>query len=118
MPRTAITPTPLVANSLSTPIAVTIDITNGMFITAEPEMSTLLITNTDTSPHVVTLRGGDPVTSLGAGADQAYTIPASSSRYIGPFTSARCQQKDRSMWFDFTAGHAGTVTALVTPRGI
>jgi hypothetical protein len=119
MARTAITPTPLTGNGVSTPVAVSIDISNGMAITAaSPEMTTLLITNTDTNPHTVTLRGGDPVMTAAGGFDQPFSIPASSSRYIGPFTSSRCEQKDGSMWLDFVSGHTGTVTALVTPRGI
>jgi hypothetical protein len=119
MTRTAVTPTKLTGDGVSVATAVNIDVTNGMTLAAaQPEMTTLLITNTDTNAHEVTLRSGDPVTGVGMEVDQAFVIPASSSRYLGPFTSARCQQRDGSMSLDFTAGHTGTVVALVAPRGI
>lgn len=100
-------------------IPATIDIANGMQLAAAtPESTVLLITNTDTSPHNVTLAAGDPVLGAGMAVDQVFAIPASSSRYIGPLTSSRCTQKDGSMTLTFVAGHTGTVTALLNPRGI
>jgi hypothetical protein len=119
MARTAIPTSLLVGNGLSSANPVAIDIVNGMSVlNSLPEKTILLVTNTDTNPHVVTLLGGDPTLTAGGWAAQSFSIPASGSAYVGPFTSSRCGQRDGSIYLGFTTGHTGAIAALIFPRGI
>ncbi len=119
MARTSIAPTNLLANNAVAPTSTAIDIVNGMTLSAAQAPHVIvLVTNTDVSAHNVSLRAGDPIQGLGTWPDLVVSVPASGSRYFGPFDSARYSQKDAAMYFDFTAGHTGTVTALLVPRGV
>jgi hypothetical protein len=119
MARTAITLTPLVGNSGTTATTTNIDIANGMVLTgARPEWTIFVITNTDTSPHVVTIQASDPVLGAGSWPNRTFSVPASSTAYVGPFESAKVQQKDGSVYLNFVSGHTGTVAAVQMPRGV
>lgn len=119
MARTAIPISQLAGNSGVVPSATAIDVTNGMTIANSfSERTILVITNTDTSPHVVTVVASDPVLGLGTWPNSVYSVQASSTAYVGPFESGRVQQKDGSVSLNFVTGHTGTVTALQMPRGI
>jgi hypothetical protein len=124
MPRTAITPRPLVANSNLNGAtgATTIDatlVTNGVVITnAQPERTILRVTNTEGSTNALTVRAGDYPPALAAGlGDLAVTLAATTGvQYIGPFESGRFLQNDGSLHVDFETGMTGAIDALLVPR--
>ena len=119
MARTTITLTPLVANSGTTAATTAIDVANGMTLAnSRAEWTIFVVTNTDTSPHVVSVLAGDAVGGVGSWPHQTYTVPASTTAYIGPFESAKVQQKDGSLSLNFVSGHTGTVAALQLPKGV
>lgn len=119
MARTAITLTPLVGNGGTTATATSIDISNGMVLAnSRAEWTIFAITNTDAAAHTVTVVAGDPVLGNGSWPNQTFSVPASSTAYIGPFESAKVQQKDGSIWLNFVASHTGTVAALQLPKGV
>ena len=84
---------------------------------AFPERTILLVTNTDSAAHTLTVEAGDPTMGLGSAHAVAIAISAGGSAYVGPFDSAVVQQRDGSLSLDFQAGHVGTVTALLAPEG-
>ncbi|MFE4991420.1 hypothetical protein ACFRH4_08720 [Streptomyces mirabilis] len=119
MARTAVPYSNLVANgSLATPSGTTLDATNDHVIAAaKPELTVLVFTNTDTNPHIVTVKAGTYPPALAAGqGDKTFTVAASGSAYFGPFESGRFLQNDGSVQIDIETGHAGKVTALLVPR--
>lgn len=125
MSRTPIPYSNLAPNSIAAPTATAIDIPNGMvvnptngFNASAPERSIFAVTNTAAADHIVTVRASDPVLGLGSYANITVSVPAGATRYLGPFESARVQQRDGSMWFDFELGHTGTVAALLAPKGV
>jgi hypothetical protein len=119
MARTAIPLTQLVGNGGVAASPTTIDVVNGMTVAAaRPEWTIFVVTNTDTSAHTVTVPAGDPVGGTGNWPGQSFSVPASGQAFIGPFESARVQQKDGSLSLNFAAGHAGTISALKMPRGV
>lgn len=125
MSRTPIPYTNLSPNSIATPTATAIDIPNGMtvnptngFNASTTERSIFAVTNTAGADHIITVRAADSVLGLGTYANITLTVPAGATRYVGPFESARVQQRDGSVWFDFELGHTGTVTAFLFPKGV
>jgi hypothetical protein len=107
-----------VGDSSVTPTATAIDVTNGLTLAnTQADRTVLVVTNTDSSAHAVTIVAGDSVGGAGSQQPQTFSVPASSSVAAGPFESARVQQADGSLQLNFVAGHAGTVTALQMPRG-
>ena len=117
MSRTPITVNTLTPNASTALTSTTIDVVNDHTVkVAEVERLTLLVTNTDSANHTVTVRGGDPVTGLGASHDVQFSVPAGQTRLLGPFDSTISQQRDGSLAVDFETGHAGAVTAILTPR--
>jgi hypothetical protein len=117
--RTTIPISQLVGNGGLTVTPTAIDIANGMTVPAAwPEATILVVTNTDTNPHTVTVPAGDPVGGTGSWPNQTFSVPASSFAYIGPFESAKVQQIGGSLSVNFVSGHTGTITALRLPKGI
>ncbi|MGW2932954.1 hypothetical protein ACWDA7_14050 [Streptomyces sp. NPDC001156] len=119
MARTAVPYSNLVANgSLAAPSGTTLDATNDHVITgAKPELTVLVVTNTDTNPHTVTVKAGTYPPALAAGqGDKTFSVAASSTTYFGPFESGRFLQGDGSVQIDIEPGHAGKITALLVPR--
>lgn len=117
MARTNIAVTTLTPAGVS--LATTaIDQSNGMRVPANPtkNYTVLQVTNTDTSPHTVTVRAGDRVLGTVALPDLLSSVPASSTRWIGPFESNRVTQNDGTIWVDFQAGHSGQIAAVRIPR--
>lgn len=118
MARTNAPVTALVGNAGTAPTATSIDIANGLVVAAaQSDRSVIIVTNTDTSAHIVTIPAGDPVLGAGSQQPQTFSVPASSSLAIGPLESDRCAQKDGSIQLNFVTGHAGTVTVYQMPRG-
>lgn len=113
MARTSIAVT-TIAPAGVTLATTAVDQPNGMKVPAPTVdgMTVLQVTNTDTSPHTVTVRAGSPVLGTGTWPDLSTSVPASSTKFFGPFESARVLQADGTIWVDFQLGHAGTVAAL------
>ncbi|MFE7535197.1 hypothetical protein ACFU67_13105 [Streptomyces rhizosphaericola] len=123
MPRTAVPYTPLVPNgNLADPAGTTIDstlVTNGVVINnADPERTLIRITNTAGTDKTVTVKAGAGRQSwMGAQGDSTTTVAATSGRqFIGPFTSARFQQKGSTLYVDFASGTTGTITVFKLPK--
>ncbi|MYU24626.1 hypothetical protein [Streptomyces sp. SID8352] len=123
MARTAVPYSPLIANGhLTSPAGTTIDatlVTNGVVISnVDPERTLLRVTNSATSAKKVTIRAGAGRQSWLAGAgDYVQTVAADTGQeFLGPFTSARFQQRGSSMHVDFETGFTGTITVLRLPK--
>lgn len=126
MARTQLSYSPLTGNGAAAASPTSVDVANGMSLIgtggwnggAQPERTILIVSNTDTSARVITIKAGTPLLGAGAFPDNALSIPASSTRYLGPFESARIMQADGTVSIDFASGFTGTITALLFPRGI
>ncbi|MDX3183494.1 hypothetical protein ACN6LF_001858 [[Kitasatospora] papulosa] len=123
MPRTAVPYTQFVPNgSLADPAGTTIDstlVTNGVVINnADPERTLIRVTNTAGTDKVVTVKAGTGTQSwMGGQGDSATTVAATSGKqFIGPFTSARFQQKGTKLFVDFASGTTGTITVFKLPK--
>lgn len=124
MPRTAVVPRALVANSnlIGTSGATTIDatlVTNGVSVTgAIPEQTLIRVTNTEGSTNTVTVQSGAVPPALAGGlGDLVVTVAATTGvQYIGPFESGRFMQADGSLWLDFESGMTGSIDILTVPR--
>jgi hypothetical protein len=122
MPRTAVPYSPLVANGhLTSPAGTTIDatlVTNGVVINGvDPERTVLRITNSAVSAKNVTVKAGTGRQSwLSGSGDYVQAVGASGSEFLGPFTSARFQQRGSSMYVDLESGFTGTITVLKLPK--
>lgn len=123
MARTAVSYTPLVPNGhLTNPAGTTIDatlVTNGVVISnADPERTVLRVNNTATGAKNVTVKTGSGSQSWMAGqGDFVQAVGANTgSEFIGPFTSARFQQKGSKIYVDFESGFLGTVTVIKLPK--
>lgn len=127
MPRTAVVPRALTANSNLNGAtgATTIDatlVTNGVVVeNAKPELMLIRVTNTEGSTNVVTIRSGDNPPALAAGlGDLAVTVAASTGvQYIGPFESGRFLQGGADagdLHIDFETGMTGAIDILTFPR--
>jgi hypothetical protein len=123
MARTAVSYSPLVANGhLTSPAGTTIDatlVTNGVVINSvDPERTVLRVNNTAGTPKNVTVKAGAGRQAWLAGAgDYVQAVAATSgSELLGPFTSARFQQRGSSMYVDFESGFTGTITVLKLPK--
>ncbi|TFI30159.1 hypothetical protein [Streptomyces sp. 4R-3d] len=123
MPRTAVAYTPFVPNgSLADPAGTTIDstlVTNGVVINdADPERTLIRITNSAGADKVITVKAGTGTQSwMGGQGDSATTVAATSGKqFIGPFTSARFQQKGTKLYVDFASGTTGTITVFKLPK--
>lgn len=119
MARTTLSYTSLVGNNATAATPTNVDVANGMTIAqANTEHTILVVSNTDASARNLTISQGDPVGGSGQYPALVVSVPATATRYVGPFESARYKQRDGSLSLDFAAGFTGTVTALLTPRGI
>ncbi|MFE7233911.1 hypothetical protein ACFVAF_25240 [Streptomyces sp. NPDC057596] len=124
MPRTAVNYSKLVPNGyLAAPAGTTIDaalVTNGVVINnADPEHTVLLVANSAAGAKNVTVRAGSGSQSWMAGqGDRVQSVAASGSGWLGPFTSAKFQQKGSKLHVDFESGFTGTVTVLKLPRAL
>ncbi|MFD9905627.1 hypothetical protein [Streptomyces sp. NPDC059063] len=120
MARTAVPYSNLVPNgNLAQPAGTALDATNDHVInSAVPELTVLRVTNTDGSPHTVTVKAGDNPPALAAGqGDLTVSVAATTGvQLIGPFESGRFLQANGTMEIDIEASHAGTITALRVPR--
>jgi hypothetical protein len=123
MARTAVPYSPLVPNGhLTSPVGTTIDatlVTNGVVISSvDPKRTVLRVNNTATGAKNVTVKAGTGRQSWLAGAgDYIQAVGANTgSEFLGPFTSARFQQRGSSMYVDFESGFTGTITVLKLPK--
>jgi hypothetical protein len=123
MPRTALTPVALVANSSVTASSVALDATNSHVFTPSTALDEffLLVSHTTASTKTVTVKAGDSppadaagqgdlVVSFGAGNVTAVV------KLIGPLSSSRFIQNDGTVNVDVEAGATGTVTVYRVPR--
>lgn len=128
MARTAIAVSTLpgvAAAGLVDPAGTAIDQANGMNVAlasgalpAAPAARHLFlrVNNSAAGVHVATVRAGVNPPSFRAGiGDLAVSIPATSTKWIGPLEAARFVQADGSVNVDFDAGTTGTITAFLTP---
>lgn len=124
MARTAVSYSKLVPNGrLADPAGTTIDstlVTNGVVISdADPERTLIRVTNSAASGKQVTVRAGSGSQSWMAGSgDATQSVGASSTSWLGPFTSARFQQRGSKLHLDFESGTTGTVTVFRLPRAL
>jgi hypothetical protein len=123
MARTAVAYTKFVPNGHLTDVAgTTIDstlVTNGVVINAaDPERTLIRVTNTAGAAKTVTVKDGVGHQSWMAGqGDQVTTVALTSGvEWIGPFTSARVQQKGSMLFVDFASGTTGTITVFKLPK--
>lgn len=123
MARTAVPYTSLVPNGHVTDVAgTTIDstlVTNGVVINdVDPERTLIRVTNTSGAAKNVTVKAGAGSQSWMAGQGDSVTAVALTSgvEWLGPFTSARFQQKGTRLYVDFVAGHTGTITVFKLPK--
>ncbi|MFJ6559969.1 hypothetical protein ACIQMV_08810 [Streptomyces sp. NPDC091412] len=124
MPRTAVSYSKLVPNGrLTDPAGTTVDstlVTNGVTIdAADPEHTLIRVTNSAAGAKNVTVKAGVGRQSWMAGAgDYTQSVAASSTAWLGPFTSARFQQKGSKLFLDFESGTTGTVTVFKLPKAL
>lgn len=130
MARTAVTPTTLSANAVSSanPAGTTIDstlVTNGVVISGVPlEELFLRVTNTAAATKVLTVQSGDdPPAEMQGQGDLTQTFAAGNGtpqvHYVGPLTSARFIQNGAEagqVHVDFESGFTGTFEAFRIPR--
>lgn len=117
MSRTAIPVATAVLNGSVVASTAAIDIANGMSLSGFPERTVVQITNTAGSGHTVTVEAGDPVGGVSEQLAETFFVPAGAAIWLGPQSSSRVQQRDGSLYFDFEAGHTGTVMALAMQKG-
>ncbi|MEU6057997.1 hypothetical protein [Streptomyces sp. NPDC047097] len=123
MPRTAVSYSNLVANGrISSPAGTTIDstlVTNGVVINnVDPERTLLRVNNTATGAKNVTIKAGTGTQAwMGGQGDLVQSVGANTgSEFLGPFTSARFQQKGTKLFVDFESGFTGTITVFKLPK--
>ncbi|MGQ4353165.1 hypothetical protein [Streptomyces drozdowiczii] len=123
MARTAVNHTPFVPNGHLTDVAgTTIDstlVTNGVVINdADPERTLIRVTNTAGAAKTVTVKAGTGTQSWMAGQGDSVTSVALTSgvEWLGPFTSARFQQRGSKLYVDFASGTTGTITVFKLPK--
>lgn len=118
MAATALAVTDLAADSNIADVAgVTPDAVNGNSVSGvELEQVMLRVKNADSASHTCTVKAGvyPPALSAGQG-DLAVVVVNGTTRWIGPFTSARFAQADGSLLVDWSASTSVTVTAFVLP---
>lgn len=119
MARTDVPLSELSVNSnLADPAGTSGDATNNHIISgAAPEEIVIRVVNGDTAAHTATVLAGASPPALSAGqGDLAQSVGASSTEWLGPFTSARFVQADGSLHLDLDADTSVTVTAFHMPR--
>ncbi|MGW8702840.1 hypothetical protein ACWGOK_39045 [Streptomyces eurythermus] len=123
MARTAVSYTAITPNGHTTsPAGTTIDstlVTNGVVINGvDPERTLLRVTNTATGAKNVTVKTGTGSQSWMAGqGDLTVAVGANTgSEFVGPFTSARFQQRGSKLYIDFESGFTGTLTVFKLPK--
>lgn len=131
MARTNVPITQLQANGavVADPAGTTLDPTNGHIIgpRVNAEQIVVRVVNTAVTPKNVTLKAGtqqDLAWAAGQG-DNVMPIPASSTRWLGPFESGRYLQPKNDLgagtgpgylYLDIQAGTTGTITVFNIPR--
>ncbi|SRR5260221_5772729 len=110
---------------LADPAGTAIDQANGMnvalasgAIPANPtaHMLFLRVANTVAGAQTVTIRAGvNPPAFRAPIGDLVVSIPATSTKWIGPLEAGRFMQNDNSINVDFQAGTTGTITAFASP---
>jgi hypothetical protein len=123
MARTAVSYTALTPNGHTSDVAgTTIDstlVTNGVVINdVDPERTVLRVANTATGAKNVLVRTGTGTQSWMAGqGDLTVSVGANTGKeWVGPFTSARFQQKGTKLYVDFESGFTGTITVFKLPK--
>jgi hypothetical protein len=132
MARTNLPTTALAANSsIADPAGTAIDQANGMNIVlasnavpSAPSADRLMlrIANSVAAAHNAFIRAGggvgagNPPAFRSALGDLTVALPASSTKWAGPFDLARFVQADGSINVDFDASTAGTITAFLMPK--
>lgn len=115
MARTEVPYSDLVPNGdLADPAGTTLDDANDhVIVDADPELTVLRVTNTDTAAHTVTVLAGDNPPAIAAGqGNGTFSVPASGTQWFGPFESGRFLQNDGSVLIDIESAHAGAITAF------
>jgi hypothetical protein len=124
MARTALTPVVLTANTVvADPAGTALDATNDHYFTAtEPTHEYVIrVTNTTSTTKTVQLKAGDnpPADASGQG-DLTLSLTDGSStpttKWYGPFSSARFLQNDGTVSIDVDASMTGTITVFRIPR--
>lgn len=123
MARTALTPVTLTANAVvSDPAGTALDATNDHKFTAAAPTSQYLVrvTNTTSSTKTVQLKAGAGSSATEAGAgDLTLSLTAGNvtptTKWFGPFSSARFLQADGTVNIDVDASMTGTVTVFKIP---
>jgi hypothetical protein len=123
MARTAVSYTALTPNGHTSDVAgTTIDatlVTNGVVINnVDPERTVLRVTNTAAGAKNVIVRTGSGTQSWMAGqGDLTVSVGANTGKeWVGPFTSARFQQRGSMLYVDFESGFTGTITVFKLPK--
>lgn len=130
MARTNLPLSVLVAGGgIADPAGTAIDQANGMNVvmsttTIPPAYDAyrgvfLRVANSAAGAHIVTIRAGvNPPSFRAPLGDLTVSIPATSTKWIGPLDMGRHAQQDDSINVDFDAGTTGTITAFVAPRNV
>ncbi|WP_256096055.1 hypothetical protein [Streptomyces sp. EN23] len=94
-------------------------VTNGVIINdVDPERTVLRVANTATGAKNVIVRTGSGSQSWMAGqGDLTVAVGANTGKeFVGPFTSARFQQRGTKLYVDFESGFLGTITVFKLPK--
>jgi hypothetical protein len=131
--RTALTPVVLVQDgnvSEGSGTSIAALVSPGATVAAPPGPNHvfLIVNNTATAAHNVTVRaGGNGVTAAGGTAvavpfegatvgDLVTSVAASGTQLIGPLTTDRFTQADGSLSIDFDAGTTGSIWVIQPPN--
>jgi hypothetical protein len=130
--RTALTPVDLVqdgAVSEGSGTSIAGLVAGGAYIADPPGPNKvfLIVNNSDTAAHNVTVRAGGNGNTAAGGTnpgvpfeaatvgDLVTSVAASGTEVIGPFTTDRFTQADGSLSIDFASGFTGTIWVLQYP---
>lgn len=129
MPRTNVPVTALIANSgVADPAGTAVDVANGHIIgpRVRAEQIVIRVVNTAVTPKNVTLKAGaSQALAWAAGqGDLVMAVPASSTRWLGPFESGRYMQPRNDtgttsggfLYLDLEAGLTGNLSVFDLPR--
>lgn len=113
--RTALTVTRSTANAaIADVVGTTPDASNGNVVSGVPlEKIMVRVKNADSGSHTVTVRAGVSPPALSAGqGDLVVAVANGTTKWLGPFTSARFAQSDGSLNLDWSASTSVTVTVF------
>lgn len=124
MARVNIPVTKFVANdNVLSPAGVTPDASDGNMIDpaaswpgATLEQTVVRVVNGATDAVMTFSAGSQPLANAGGQGDLEVTVAADTTRYFGPFESARFSQDDGKLYVDVDVATNVTVTAFVLPK--